>query len=834
MQPRRRRAGRTILLILIVLAVVLAAGGVLLPRLSFPQADGTLTLPGLQGPVEVYRDAMGVPSIYASTEHDLFMAQGFVHAQDRFWQMDFWRHVGSGRLAEMFGESQVETDAFIRTMGWPRLAAAEYEGAGPETRSILEAYADGVNAYLAQHQGASLSLEYVILGLLNPTYKPESWTPVHSLTWAKAMAYDLGGNASVELRRAALLAKMPADRVADLFPTYPEDHPVIVEGFGGSATASIPQPDVLASAGGPLALTADRFAQLDALTGGGRRGLGSNNWVIGPDRTTTGGPLLANDMHLAIRMPSIWYENALHCQPAGPECRIQVEGFSFAGLPAVIVGHNDRIAWGVTNVGPDVQDLFLERVNPNDPNQYEVDGQWVGMETRQEVISVSGGESKTITIRETRHGPVLSDAWESGGAFAEQASLEAGEPIAVSYRWTALEPTHILQAAVGLNLAQNWDEFRTALHDWDVPSQNFVYADVDGNIGYQMPGRIPIRASGDGMLPVPGWNSEHEWTGYVPFDGLPYAYNPPAGFVATANNAVVGPDYPYLISLGFDLGYRADRIVSMIEATPKLGPEDIAAIHGDDLNPAAPALVPVLLGLDFAAHEAPDLKATVDLLDGWDGQNRIESAPAAVFNTVWRHLILRTFSDELPTDWLPGDDTAVLLVGRLLGEPANAWWDDLQTGTIETRDDILVSAVQDAVDELSQRLGADPSKWAWGGLHTATFENETLGQSGIGPIEALFNRGPFAAAGGSSIVNATGWDASEGYAVDWAPSERVIMDPADWDRSQWIHTTGQSGHAFHPHYIDMADLWRNIQYAPMLWTRPAVEGAAAAHLTLMP
>jgi penicillin amidase len=834
MQPRPRRAGRVFAIVVVALIVMLTGGAVLLPRLSFPQTDGSLTLPGLQGPVEVFRDSMGVPHIYASTEHDLFMAQGFVHAQDRFWQMDFWRHVGSGRLAEMFGESQAETDAFIRTMGWPRLAEMEYTQADPELRSILDAYAAGVNAYLGQRQGASLSLEYVILGLLNPSYEPEPWTPVHSLTWAKAMAYDLGGNADVEMRRAALLAKLPAERVADLFPAYPADHPVIVEGFGGSATASVAPDGTLAAADEPLARIAARFDRLNRLTGGGIPGLGSNNWVIGPDRTTTGGPLLANDMHLGIRMPSIWYENALHCEPAGPDCRFQVEGFSFAGLPAVIVGHNDRIAWGVTNVNPDVQDLFLEKVNPDNPDQYEVDGEWVDMDVRQEVIRISGGEPQTLTVRETRHGPVLSDAWESGAGLAEQASLASGDSIVVSYRWTALEPSHILRAAVGINLAQNWDEFRAALHDWDAPSQNFVYADVEGNIGYQMPGKVPIRASGDGMLPVPGWDSQHDWTGYVPFDELPFAFNPTAGFIATANNAVVGSDYPHLITLGFDLGYRADRIVSMILATPKLGPEEIAAIHGDDLNPAAPELVPFLLNVDYAAHDQPELAEPIAMLQGWDYQNTMDSAPAALFNAVWRHLVVRTFSDELPDEWLPGDDVVVLVLGRLLAQPASPWWDDTQTGVIETRDDILLAAVHDAIDELDQRLGSDMAKWTWGGLHTATFENETLGRSGIGPIEAIFNRGPFPTAGGSAIVNATAWDADAGYAVRSAPSERVIMDPSDWDASRWIHTTGQSGHAYHPHYIDMADLWRTIQYRPMLWTRAAVESAAESHLTLTP
>jgi penicillin G amidase len=834
MQPRRRRFGPTVLTILVAALVLLSLAGVYTARRSFPQTDGSLSVPGLHGQVEVLRDAMGVPHIYAQDEHDLFMAQGFVHAQDRFWQMDFWRHIGSGRLAEMFGESQVETDAFIRTMGWPRLAEAEYVEADTGLRAVLDSYAEGVNAYLGQRQGPAVSLEYAVLGLINPGYEVEPWLPMHSLTWAKAMAYDLGGNADAELRRAALLARLSPERVADLFPAYPEGHPVIVEGFGGSATASDPNGDLVAGAGEPLGRLAARFENLDALTGGGRRGLGSNNWVIGPGRTATGGPLLANDMHLAIRMPSIWYENGLHCDPVGPECGLNVVGFSFPGLPAVVVGHNDRIAWGVTNLGPDVQDLFLERVNPDQPNQYEVDGAWVEMDVRDETIGVAGAEDQTITIRQTRHGPVLSDAWESGGAYAERSSLVSGEPYVVSFRWTALESSHILQAALGLNRSEGWEDFRDSLRAWDVPSQNFVFADVDGNIGYQMPGKIPIRGARLGTVPVAGWISANDWQGYVPFDELPFAFNPPAGFVATANNAVVGTDYPHLISSGFDLGYRANRIVELIQASPQLDAAGIAAIQGDNYNPIAPSLVPVLLDLDYAAHDALEAGEAVALLDGWDYQNDMDSAPAALFNAIWRHSLLLTFADELPEAWIPGDDLGVLLLDRLLSLPGSAWWDDSSTGVVETRDAILVAAAQNGLAEVQDRLGEDPARWKWGELHTSTFENETLGQSGIGPIEALFNRGPFPTAGGSAIVNATGWDAAEGYAVDWAPSERVIMNPLDWDASQWVHTTGQSGHAFHPHYIDMADPWRTIQYAPMLWTRTAVEGAAVATLVLMP
>ncbi len=835
-----RRIVAILLAALAVLVLFLAAGGVLTVRRSFPKYDGTVTLPGLAGRVEVRRDEMGVPHIYASTTADLFMAQGYIHAQDRFWQMDFWRHIGAGRLAEMFGESQVETDAFLRTLGWERVAEEEVAGADPETSAIMQAYSAGVNAYLADHQGAALSLEYAILRLMNPVYAPEAWTPVNSLTWAKVMSWDLGGNMSEEVERAVLLPIIGEDRLQDLFPPYPEDHPVIVP------SADPDQASAGASRAAPLAIEpttlkrlASRATALDALIGGGPSGIGSNNWVISGERTTSGSPLLANDMHLGIQMPSIWYEIGLHCQPVGPECPYQVMGFSFAGVPGVIVGHNDQIAWGVTNVDPDVQDLFIERINPEDPNQYLVNDQWVDMAIRQETIRVAGGEPVTITVRSTRHGPVVSDVDDDIEAMA-QAEGEEGRPLAVSLRWTALEPTRILRAVLGLDRAKNWEEFRSALENWDVPSQNFVYADTEGNIGYQTPGRIPIRAQGDGTSPVPGWTDDFEWTGFIPFDELPRSYNPSRGFIVTANNAVIGPDYPYLLAASWDYGYRAQRIQDLIESGGKLSPADLRQIHGDNYNAMGPVLVPLLQSLDLTPEESggsdtsDDLRQYVLLLSSWDFQDDMDSAPSALFNAFWRHLVVRTFADDLPTGWLPDDSRGFAVVSRLVDAPHSPWWDDRGTPAPEDRDTIFRLALGDAVAELKGALGKEPSNWAWGDLHTATFKNQTLGESGIPPIEALFNRGPFRVGGGTSIINATGWDPEAGYEVQWLPSERMIVDLADFDASLWIHPTGQSGHAFHPHYIDMADLWRLIQYRPMRWSQEAVASSAVNTLTLLP
>ncbi|MCL4367970.1 MAG: penicillin acylase family protein [Actinobacteria bacterium] len=826
MAARLRRPRLVVLVILVALALILTLLGVVTVRRSFPQVSGSLRLPGLEHPVEVYRDSLGVPQIYAQSEHDLFMAQGFVHAQDRFWQMDFWRHIGSGRLAEMFGEGQVKKDQFLRTMGWARVAAQEWAGADASTRAVLQAYADGVNAYLGGRRGAGLSLEYAILGLLSPDYRPESWTPINTLTWAKVMAWDLGGNMDSEIDRAILLKTLSPDQVAALYPPYPADHPVIVPGTGPAASAATTYAGSLPDLE-PLFRTVQ---QVNALTGGGLEGLGSNDWVIGGSRTTTGMPLLANDMHLGIQMPSIWYEVGLRCRPVSDACRFNVTGFSFAGAPGVIVGHNDSIAWGVTNTGPDVQDLYIEKVNPQNPNQYEVNGKWVDMQVVDETIRIAGGKSVPITIRYTRHGPVLSDVDEDLSGLGKNGGVPLPSPYAVSLRWTALEPGGIFRAVIGVDLARNWDEFRGALRDWTVPSQNFVFADTRGNIGYQMPGDVPIRASGDGRLPVLGWTDDFEWKGYIPFDQLPSTLNPDQGFVATANNAVVGKGYAYLISKDWDAGFRAERIVQMIQARPKLSIRDVQAIHGDDYNAMGPVLVPALKAVSFSD---PHLSDRLRLFDGWDFQNGIDSSPAALFNSFWRHLAVRIFN-RLPEGHRPEQDRAFVIVTQLVTQPDSQWWDDPSTPSVEKRDDTLRLAFADAVTEMETTYGKDATKWRWGVMHTATFRNQTLGKSGIAPIEALFNRGPFEVAGGSAIVNATGWDYEKGYEVQSLPSERMIVDLSNLENSLMITTTGESGHAFHPNYIDMADLWRSIDYRPMLWGEAQIQAAATDHLTLSP
>lgn len=850
-------------LAVIILALLLGSGGTyyfkgylpdtVAPK-SFPQIDGELRLDGLDAPVDLYRDAMGIAHIYASTSHDLFFAQGFVHAQDRFWQMDFYRHVGEGRTAEMFGSGQVETDIFLTTLGWRKTSLAEYQALSIESKAILSAYADGVNSYIAGKSNEELSLEYAVLDLpvINPGYVIEPWEPVNTLAWARALAWDLRNNLGGEIERAVLMKSLTSEQLDELFPPYPDDHPLIVNKLGDGDTASTPS-NHMASAipDQTLAAVQHNASLLDLVLGPQDDSAGSNSWVVSGDLTTTGKPLLANDPHLGINMPSIWYQISLHCAPKSDECPYDLAGFSLAGSPGVVLGHNDRIAWGFTFAEEDVMDLFIEKVNPENPNQYEAEGKWVDFETQTETIKVAGGNPVEVNIRATRHGPVLSDVYgplKNDGdpedqefvAFRDRTGIELPENYVIALSWTALDTGNTykqgnpFEAIWGFNRAQNWEDFREAARELNAPGQNLVYADVDGNIGYQTSGTIPIRKNGNGLAPVPGWSGEYDWIGSVPFEELPYTLNPVEGYIAPANNKIIGDDYPHFITAEYDHGFRANRIVNLIESAP--GKMDIAyfqLMHADAYDASAEVFVPLLLQMN-AQFTKPNEAIAFGFLQSWDFQATAGSQAAAVYGAFWRHLLKNTFNDELPEDYQADGGARWFEVTRRMNEDSR-WWDDVSTAAIsESRDEIIKRSFRDGVSELEKLLGTDPSKWTWGDIHVSNFRNGTLGESGIAPIESLFNRGPFPTDGGRSLINATSWDAVEGYEVTNVPSFRAIYDFSDFNNSVSIHTTGQSGHAFHPHYIDMAPLWANVEYLPMLWTRESIEADAEGHLVLTP
>jgi penicillin amidase len=846
----RRRVGLVLKVVALVLAVAIVAGlgyGIFTVRSSFPQLNGTVTLPGLDAEVEVRRDAWGVPQITAETAHDLFMAQGYVHAQDRFWEMDFRRHVTAGRLSELFGADQLETDAFIRTLGWRRVAEQELEILSPETISYLEAYAEGVNAYLAQRSGSALSLEYAVLGLQVSGYQPEAWTPADSVAWLKAMAWDLRSNMEEEILRVLYAARLSDDQVADLFPDYPYgERPVIVPqpGNTGLTRADAPvtaRPEIATDAlAARLSQLAATTAALPDILGPNGSGIGSNSFAVAGSRTVSGLPILVNDPHLGPSMPGIWTQVGLHCRQRTDVCPFDVSGFSFSGVPGVVIGHNDRIAWGFTNLAPDVADLYLEDVQGD---EYRVGNRMLPLEVHEETILVAGGDPVTIRVRSTRHGPLLSDVndWYAylgsvspdRGGGARDGSVAAPD---LALRWTALEPGATMDSLFMMNLASDFGEFREAARRFEVPSQNMLYADVDGHIGYQAPGKVPIRSGYDGKWPVPGWSDDYDWTGFVPFEQLPWVLDPADGYIVTANNAVVGPDYPVFLTDDWTLGDRAARLVALLEAAGPLDVEGVRTIDFDQQSPVAAWLGPALLGLDLS-DDAPAADA-VALLDGWDGQQTADSAPAAFLNAAWNHLQKRAFADELYRNYNEqpdGGDRWMLLVRRLLQEPEDAWWDDVSTvGQVEHRDTILRAAVDDAVAELTALQGGDPTGWQWGRLHTLELRNATFGESGIGPIEWLFNRGPYQVGGGKDTVNATAWNAAFGYQVDWVPSMRMVVDLADLDASRYVNLTGASGHAFDAHYDDQAPLWVHGETIAWPFSAAALEEATHDLLTLVP
>ncbi|MBE9211704.1 penicillin acylase family protein [Plectonema cf. radiosum LEGE 06105] len=812
-------------------------------RKSFPQENGTIAIRGLENQVKVLRDEWGIPQIYATSSHDLFLAQGYVHAQDRFWQMDFWRHIGAGRLSEMFGESQLDKDKFLRTMGWKHIAQQEFATLNAETKANLQAYAEGVNIYLASHQGSALSLEYAVLKLIHRQYRPEPWQPIDSILWGKVMAYDLSTNLGDEIERSILLKDFSQQRVEELFPVYPDDFPVIVPEFKVAKKAEetktkqninlLALPDITPD----LKSIASNVAAMEEILGGTRIGVGSNSWTISGKRTVTGKPILADDPHLAVQMPSIWYEVGLHCistsNSISNNCPYNVTGFSFAGVPGVIVGHNHRIAWGVTNVMSDTMDLYVEKINPENPNQYEINGKWVDMQLVNEEIQVADSEPVNQIVRYTQHGAILSDVLPSLQKFPK-SSVKVPTNYAVSLRWTVLEPSQLITAIQEINRAENWSQFRRAASKFDIAAQNLVYADVDGNIGYQMTGKTPIRKKGDGRYPVAGWNDEYEWIGYIDFEESPHSFNPSRGYIVTANNAIVDQSYPYVITKDWVHGYRAKRIEEMISDTNKLLTlADIESIQGDTLDINARDLIPIFKSIDFDDSQTENAR---QLLLNWDFQLKIESPASAIFETFWKKLLALTFHDELPLDYHPdGGDRWYAVVKNLMEQPDNLWWDNRNTPQVENRDEIFKQALVEAVAELENSLGHNPEKWTWGKLHQINFRNVTLGKSGVALIERLFNRGTFATAGDGETVNANRWKANQSsFEVTHIPSLRMIVDLASFDNSQAIHSTGQSGHAFNPHYTDMIEPWRDIKYHSMLWEDDKIDRNTKSALLLVP
>ncbi|MDW4574548.1 penicillin acylase family protein [Microbacterium sp. M3] len=859
---QRRSVGRTIgitLFSIIAVIVVIALIGVgfvtYTAQRSFPQLSGEVAVPGLDAQVTVQRDELGIPTITADSSHDLFFAQGYVHAQDRFWEMDFRRHVTSGRLSELFGESQLGTDKFLRTLGWHDVAQQEVDALSETERAYYDAYADGVNAYLADHQGADASFEYAVLGLQNAGYEIEPWTPADSVAWLKAMAWDLRSNIEPETERAVIAPDFTEAQIDELYPGYPFDrNPVIVPEISTvPAVGTVPDAGEAAAEETDSETDADtsaiRWTEVDSvieavgeLVGGAGEGIGSNSWVVSGNLTESGMPLLANDPHLGASLPSVWHQIQLKCATVTDECPFDVAGFSFSGLPGVIIGHNERVAWGFTNLTTDVTDLYLEKI---DGDSAWYDGALVPLETRTETFKVAGGDDVELEVRSTVNGPIVSGLTDdftaiaddpftgTAGTVAAPATPPTGE-YAVSLRWTALQPGTTASALFALNTAKDFDDFRGAAALFDVPAQNLVYADVDGNIGYQTPGKLPIRGAGDGSMPQPGWDSAYAWQGFIPFEELPVSYNPTEGYIVTANNAIVGADYTYGLTRDWDYGWRAARIDELIQRAIAKGPvtaDDLVAIQADNYSFIGMRLTAAYADVTTGDDETDDALA---LLQEWDAQNGADSAAAAYANVLWDTLAQNVFVDgrETPAP-LSGQGRLFLVMDALLDDETSPWWTNDELG-VDGMADMLKRSAIDAYERLVDEQGDNPSRWNWGSLHALPLRNGTFGESGIAPIEWLFNRGPFPAGGGSSVVNATGWDLGSSFETVTVPSMRMVIDLEDFDQSRWNQLTGQSGHAFHTNYIDQVESWQKVELTPWAYTADAVDTSTTDTLVLTP
>ncbi|WP_223410990.1 penicillin acylase family protein [Occultella gossypii] len=885
-------ARRIALAVAVFLVVVLVAGvitTVTFVRRPLPSLGGTQQLDGLTGDVEVIRDELGIPQIYADSAEDLFMAQGYVHAQDRFFEMDYRRHVTAGRLSELVGanEAALEADIATRTLGWRQVAEQEWDLLDPGTRSYLSAYADGVNAYLDGRQPSQLGLEYTVLGMSVQMDSIEPWDPIDSLAWLKAMAWDLRSNYGNELARSAIYGQVgDLDMVEALYPSYDSSRnlPILptaaevvaqqeaaaaeesqsqgMDLTGGSEGEADAGADVThdpystgsVAAGDVAGAAQTALDAIPALVGAGD-GLGSNSWVISGEHTESGQPLLANDPHLGLGAPGIWYQVGLHCNERSEDCPFDVAGYSFSGLPGVVIGQNTDLAWGLTNLTSDASDFFLERVYSD--GTYLRAGDRLPLVERTEVIEVNGGDDVTIAVRSTPHGPIVSDAIDSTRAAGDLPLPDGSPPTglsgyAIALSWTALTPGRTADALFAMNRAADADDIAEAAAMYDSPSQSFVFATTDGVIGYQAAGAMPVRADvagavvpSDGRWPRLGWDPAYDWQGLVPSEEMPSVTDPAEGFIVTANQAVTSPGNTPDLATDVDRGYRAQRIRDLITAQIEAGEPfttaDMTRIQLDEVNPYAQMLVPVLQRIrvqdDFVAE-------AVDLLDDWDYVNDPDSPAAAYFAAVWTNLLRLTFWDQVPEAQRPsGGSSSLDVVRNLLEDEASPWWDDRATLTVvEQRDEILGLALVDARAQLTVSQGKDPDDWRWGRSHQIAPTHALLGGgAGVpGIVSDYFNPDPREVGGGSSSVNATSWDASAwvgGYAdlsVTAGPSMRMVIDLADPDASTWQNFLGSSGHPTSDNYDDQFERWVSGEPYPWAFTRAAVEAAEDRTLTLTP
>lgn len=780
---------------------------------SQPQIDGKVSLAGVSAPIDIVRDAEGIPHIYAQSTDDAYFALGFVHAQDRLWQLELNRRIAAGRMAEILGPNAVDTDRFLRSLGVRRNAEAILANLAPDTRAALDAYAKGINAYLANRTGP-LPPEFLITG----APAPAPWQPVDSIGWQTMMAWDLGANWSQELLRMRLSQRLSLDQINAFLPPYPGDAVTPTQDYTRLYRT--------------LAGTTQQLAAVAKIAPPSYvEGMGSNNWVLSGALSETGKPLLANDPHLGLSAPALWY--FAHMSAPG----LNVIGATLPGIPGVVLGRNDRIAWGFTNTAPDVQDLYIERINPANPKQYQTPDGWADFKLRTETIKVKGKPDVSIDVRETRHGPVITGALP----FADKAPVDA-KKYAIAFAWTALRPDDLtLQAGIKLNKAKNWQEFVEAAKYFASPQQNMVYADTDGNIGFIAPGRVPIRKPENdlkGLAPAPGWEARYDWAGFIPFDELPRRYNPASQRVITANQKIVGPDYPYFLTSEWTLPYRANRIAALLDAKPLHSMNSLAQIQGDHLSLAAQELLPLLRQ---TAPRSDRAKTALAALAKWNGAMDVDRSEPLIFNAWMREASRQIFADELGDalmkDYWEQRNVHQVMVDVLSNANGQGiWCRNTAAATAKPQNcaDVLSASLDAALADLVRRYGADAAKWRWGKAHEARSEHRPFGK--VAALAGLFDI-RVESPGDTYTVNVGRYnlrDEAEPFTSRHAASLRALYDLSNLENSRFIHSTGQSGNVLSPLYRNYTQRWAEVAYLPMKTDRQAVEKDKLGTLTLSP
>ena len=814
-----------VLVSLIGLQALIIIAGIVIFRMPLPDHEIDVTGLPLSDFVEVIRDERGIPHIYGTNVDDILFAQGYVHAQDRFWQLEFWSHLSTGRLASLIGEPGVGADLLFRTFGFHKVALEEYESLEPEFKNDLINYTAGINAYIESRPQNRLSLEHFVLQFLNPEYVVGTYEPHYPLAWAKMMAYDLNGNYTSEISNSKTFNTLSPEIYNLLIPPYPEEHPYIVEEWEGRGTFAS-----TGKANNFQQMTQSFFIKYVTKDMQTNQSLGSNSWVVDGTLTDTGLPLLANDPHLSVQLPAIWYENGLHCFPKNRDCQLDTVGFSFAGSPYVIIGYNSDIAWGLTNMGPDVQDLFIEKINPGNENQYQVDDEWIDMQRTTEIIEVAGSDPIVIEVRETHHGPIVSDrsfpinltSDEGESTFREEARIDLPDNFAVSLSWSALIPGETFVGIRDFNYASNWEEFREATKKFDVPAQNLLYADRDGNIGYQSPGKLPIRRDGlYGDLPIEGWLSENDWQGFVDFEELPYTLNPSSGYIITANQSV-HPDQPW--PNYYARGYRAEAIERVINQymSGKISVDDMQAMQINNFDYSAAYVLPYVFNNVYI-----DSQVLTELKEWAISEEKfemnIESTGAAAWAVFYKTLAEQTFEELVVFDnagneisLQPGNSDSTSEIFRtLLKDPNHILWDDVNTSGKENLTDILertLSISDKTIVEIFD--SSDSNDWKWGKIHTITYPTNLLGEAGIPILTGLVNIGPVETSGSNFAINSTDWGFGDDFTIGSYPSMRMVVDLSNLDNSRTVLPSGQSGHVMSKYYDDQVDNWiENDMYA---------------------